>query len=143
MGKDSQMCSRGHQPGRRVEDHFARASSTPGPLGKGAQSISRCQSQEGVEVEGHSHDAQSQRSGRKIPRLQAAISAWGDADMVEKESLVKSLQHAQAQAVLPSVSEQIISTQGFIERDRKRLAAAEEAVLAAVKSRDESLEALA
>ena len=99
--------------------------------------------------------SQSQRSGRhsppelhaaahaKIQKLQAAISAWGDADMVERESLVKSLQHAQAQAVVPPVSEQIISTQGFIERERKRLAAAEEAVLAAVKSRDESLEALA
>ena len=82
-------------------------------------------------------------SHAKIERLQAAISALGDADMAEKESLVKSLQRAQAQAVVPPVSEQIISTQGFIERERKRLAAAEEAVLFVVKNRDESLEALA
>ena len=39
------------------EDHLARASSTLGPLGKAAQSVSRCQSQEGFEVEGFSHDA--------------------------------------------------------------------------------------
>ena len=62
--------------------------------------------------------------------------------MVEKESLVKSLQRAQVQAVVPLLSEQIISTQGFIERERKRLAAAEEAVLF-VKNRDESLFGLA
>ena len=79
----------------------------------------------------------------KIERLQAAISTLGVADMAEKESLVKSLHCAQAQAVVPPVSEQIVSTQGFIERERKRLAAAEEAVLFAVKNRDESLEALA
>ena len=79
----------------------------------------------------------------KIARLQAAISALGDADTAEKESLVKSLQRAQAQAVVPPISEQIISTQGFIERERKRLIAAEEAVQIAVKNRDESLEALA
>ena len=41
----------------------------------------------------------------KIARLQAAISALGDADMAEKESLVKSLQCAQVQAVVPPVSE--------------------------------------
>ena len=79
----------------------------------------------------------------KIARLQAAISALGDADMAEKESLVKSLQRAQAQAVVPPVSEQIISTQGFIERERKRLVATEEAVLIAVKNWGERLEALA
>ena len=77
---------------------------------------------------------------------QVAISALGDADMAEKESFVKSLQRAQAQAVVPPISEQIISTQGFIERERKRLVAAEEAVQIAekkIKNRDESLEAFA
>ena len=61
----------------------------------------------------------------KILRLQAAISVLGDADVVEKENLAKALQRAQAQAVVPPVSEQIISTQGFIDRERKKLAAAE------------------
>ena len=79
----------------------------------------------------------------KILRLQAAISALGDADVVERENLARALQRAQAQAVVPLVSEQIISTQEFIERERKRLAAAEEALIVAVKNRDESLAALA
>ena len=79
----------------------------------------------------------------KILRLQAAISALGDADVVEIENLARALQRAQAQAVVPPVSEQIISTQGFIERERKRLATAEEALIVAVKNRDESLAALA
>ena len=56
---------------------------------------------------------------------------------------MKSLHRAQVQVVVPPVSEQIASRQGFIERERKRSAAAEEAVLVAVKNRDESLEALA
>ena len=61
--------------------------------------------------------------------------------MVEKENLARALQRAQAQAVVPLVSEQMISTQGFIER--KRLVAAEEAFIVASKNRDESLAALA
>ena len=134
------MGSRRHHPGRRVEDHFARASSTLGPLGEGAQSVSRCKSRS-QHVEGCAHPGTEIEV--RIERLQAAISALGDADMAEKESLVKYLHHAQAQAVVPPVLEQIASTQGFIERERKRSAAAEEAVLLAVKNRDESLEALA
>ena len=67
-------------------------------------------------------------------KAQAAISALGDADVVEKENVAKALQRAQAQAVVPLVSEQIISTQGFIDRERKRLAAAEEALIATVKN---------
>ena len=54
-GKESQMGSRGQHPGRRVEDHFAVASSTLDPLGEGAQTVSHCQSQEAVKVEGHCH----------------------------------------------------------------------------------------
>ena len=79
----------------------------------------------------------------KVLRLEAALSALGDADTAEKENLERALLRARAQAVVPPISEQIISTQGFIERERKRLAAAEAAVLAAVKSRDESVAALA
>ena len=45
--------------------HFARASFTLGPLGKGAQSVSRCQSQEGVEVEGHRGDASGEMPVRQ------------------------------------------------------------------------------
>ena len=48
----------------------------------------------------------------KIERLQATISALGNADKAEKESLVKSPHRVQAQVVLPPVSEQIASTQG-------------------------------
>ena len=147
-GEESQMGSRKHHLGRRVEDHFVRASYTLGPLGEGAQSDSRCKSQRLCPSR---HRDQCRRSPpelqaavhAKIERLQAAISALGDADKAEKESLVKFPHRAQAQAVLPPVSEQIASTQGFIERERKRFAAAEEAVLFAVKNRDESLEALA
>ena len=87
--KESQMGSRGQHPGRRVEDHFARASSTLGPLGKSAQSVSRCQSQEGF---GHDASKSSRHAAAhaKSQRLQAAISALGDADMAEKENLVNS-----------------------------------------------------
>ena len=45
--------------------------------------------------------------------------------------------------MVPPVSEQFISRQGFFERERKRLTTAEEAVLAAVKSWDERVEASA
>ena len=77
----------------------------------------------------------------KVRRLQAAISALGDVDMIEKENLERALVRAQSQAVVPPVSAQIISTKGFIEREKKRLVAAEEAVIAAVQYRDECLEA--
>ena len=63
--------------------------------------------------------------------------------MIEKENLERALVCAQSQAVEPPVSAQIISTKGFIEREKKRLVAAEEAVIAAVQNRDECLEALA
>ena len=53
------------------------------------------------------------------------------------------LSRARTQAVVPPVSAQITSTKGFIEREKKRLAAAEEAVIAAVKHRDECIKALA
>ena len=70
------MGSRGQHPGRRVEDSFARASSTLGSLGKGAQSVSRCQSQERVEVEGHRSDASGQCQFAKSCALSATtISA--------------------------------------------------------------------
>ena len=49
----------------------------------------------------------------------------GRADMAEKESLVKSLQRAQAQAVVPPVSEQIISTQGFRDESLEAVAQGE------------------
>ena len=160
-GQEPQMDSRGQYPGRRVEDHFARASSTLCPLGETPKSVSRCQPhQERCEGQGFSPDTQSRcakscahtdatsssvssrgpRGSSRQDLVQAAISALEDADVVEKENLAKALQRAQAQAV---VSEQIISTQGFMNRERKRLAAAEEALIAAVKNRDERLEALA
>ena len=56
-GNKPQMRSRGQHPGRRVEDQFATGSYTLGMLGEGEQSVSRCQFQEGIEVEGHSLDA--------------------------------------------------------------------------------------
>ena len=79
----------------------------------------------------------------KVQRLQAALSVLGDADAVEKENLERALSRAQTQAVVPPVSAQITSTKGFIEREKKRLAAAEEAVIAAVQNRDECIKALA
>ena len=63
--------------------------------------------------------------------------------MIEKENLERVLVRAQSQAVEPPVSAQIMSTKGFIEREKKRLVAAEEAVIVAVQNRDECLEALA
>ena len=79
----------------------------------------------------------------KVQRLQAALSVLGDADAVEKENPERALSRAQTQAVVPPVSAQINSTKGFIDREKKRLAAAEEAVLAAVQNRDECIKALA
>ena len=70
------------------------------------------------------------------------LSVLGDADAVEKENLERALSRARTQAVVP-VSAQIISTKGFIEREKKRLATAEEAIIAAVKYRDECIKALA
>ena len=52
----------------------------------------------------------------KVQRLQAAISALGDVDMIEKENLERALVRAQSQAVEPPVSAQIISAKGFIEK---------------------------
>ena len=140
-------------------------------VGETPQSVSRCQfDQEGCEGERFNRTRQPKAEPKvvelkvvptrnrpvrqsppemyaavhaKILRLQAAISALGDADVVEKENLARALQRAQAQAVVPPVSEQIISTEGFIERERKRQATAEEALIVAVKNRDESLAALA
>ena len=40
------------------------------------------------------------------------------------------------------MSAQIMSTKGFIEQEKKRLVATEEAVIVAVQNRDECLEAL-
>ena len=79
----------------------------------------------------------------KVQRLQAAISALGDVDMIEKENLEQALVRAQSQAVDVPVSAQIMSTKGFIEREKKRLVAAEEAVITAVQNRDECVEGLA
>ena len=58
-----------------MEDYFARASSTLGPLGKGAQSVSRCQSQEGVEVEGYSHDASAHSATEMVRRSPPEVHA--------------------------------------------------------------------
>ena len=164
-GKESQMGSGGHHPGCHVEDHFAMVSSTLGPLGETPQSVSRCQlGEEGCKVEEFgsgtpvqspcaencANPASQSPSVRQSPpevftaarakvlRLEAALSALEDADTVEKENLERVLQRARTQPVVPPISEQIIATQGFIERERKRLAAAEEAVHAAVKNWDES-----
>ena len=79
----------------------------------------------------------------KVQRLQAALSVLGDADVVEKENLERALSRARTKAVVPPVSAQITSTKGFIEREKKRLAAAEEAVIPAVQYRDECIKALA
>ena len=79
----------------------------------------------------------------KVQRLQAALSVLGDADALEKENLEQALSRARTQAVVPPVSAQITSTKGFIEREKKRLATAEEAVIAVVKHRDECIKALA
>ena len=73
----------------------------------------------------------------------AAGRAQRVADRVEKDNLERAILRAQTQAVVPPVSAQIISRKGFIEREKKRLAVAEEAVIAAVQNRDECLKALA
>ena len=78
-----------------------------------------------------------QSAQAKVSRLQA------DADAVEKENLERALSRTQTQAVVPPVSAEITSTKGFIDREKKRLGAAEEAVLAAVQHRDECIKALA
>ena len=62
----------------------------------------------------------------KVQRLQAALSVLGDADAVEKENPERALSRAR--------------TKGFIEWEKKRLAAAEEAVIAAVQNRVVSLD---
>ena len=65
----------------------------------------------------------------KVQRLQAA----GDA--VEKEILERAFWRARTQAVVPPVSAQITSTNGFIEREKKQLAAAEGSLRGCPESR--------
>ena len=118
--------------------------------------VSRCQHcplqegfEEGDEVEGFnpatikSSVSSGGARGNSSQGLMAAGRAHRVADRVEKENLERATLRAQTQAVVPPVSAQIISRKGFIEREKKRLAVAEEAVIAAVQNRDECLKALA
>ena len=65
----------------------------------------------------------------KVQRLQAA------GDEFEKEILERAFSRARTQAVVPPVSAQITSTKGFIEREKKRLAAAEGSLRGCPESR--------
>ena len=51
-----------------------------------------------------------------IVRLQSAIAALGEDDNVERIALDAALKKAQAQAIVPPVTEQIAQTEKFIER---------------------------
>ena len=64
----------------------------------------------------------------KIVRLQSAIAALGEDDNVERSALDAALKKAQAQAVVPAVTEQIAQTEKFIERAKRRVTHAEEYV---------------
>ena len=133
------MGSRRHHPGRHVEDHFARASSTFGPLGEGAQLVSRCKSQEAVQVEG-------QLSCRVLKSARRRLCPSRHRDQCVE---LQAAAHAKIERL--QVGE--ISTATCLTADRfdarihrageEEIAAVEEAVLFAVKNRDESLEALA
>ena len=67
---------------------------------------------------------------------------WAMRTRSRREHLERALLRAQTQAVIPPVSAQIASTKGFVEREKKRLVVAEEAVKVAVRKRDECLDAL-
>ena len=64
----------------------------------------------------------------KIVRSQSAIAALGEDDNVERSALDAALKKAQAQAVVPPVTEQIAQTEKFIERAKRRVTHAEEHV---------------
>ena len=64
----------------------------------------------------------------KITRLQSALAVLGEDDETERSALEVALKKAQAQAVVPPVSEQIEHTQKFIERAKKRVVLADEYV---------------
>ena len=110
------MGSRRQYPGRCVEDHFARASSTLGEVGQARNQLGWTlpnppmlpRMEEGDEIQGcHSGSVESQCAKScaapafaavqaKVSRLQAAISALCDADTVEKEHLERVLLRAQS-----------------------------------------------
>ena len=104
-GKEPQMGSRGQHPACRVEDYFVRPSSTLGPLGKRAQSISR-QSQEGVVKwkDTVGHNDQFVKVHQMCMR-QLTSRSQGCRLQTARWTMLKSLQPAQAQAVVPPVSE--------------------------------------
>ena len=66
-------------------------------------------------------------ASNEITRLQSALAVLGEDDKTEMSALVAP-KKAQAQAVVPPVSEQIEHTQKFIERSKKRVVFAEECV---------------
>ena len=67
-------------------------------------------------------------ASNKITRLQSALAVLGEDDDTDRSTLEVALKKAQAQAVVPSVSEQIEDTQKFIERAKKRVVFADEYV---------------
>ena len=67
-------------------------------------------------------------ASNKITRLQSALAVLGEDDETERSALEVALKKAQAQAVVPPVSEQIEDTQKFIECARKRVVLADEYV---------------
>ena len=67
-------------------------------------------------------------ASNKITRLQSALAVLGEDDETERSTLEVALKKAQAQAVVPPVSEQIEDTQKFIERAKKRVVLADEYV---------------
>ena len=64
----------------------------------------------------------------KITRLQSALAVLGEDDEIERSTLEVAIKKAQAQAVVPLVSEQIEDTQKFIERANKRVVLVDEYV---------------
>ena len=67
-------------------------------------------------------------ASNKITRLQSALAVLGEDNETERSALEVALKKAQAQAVVPPVSEQIEHTQKFIECAKKRVVFADEYV---------------
>ena len=117
---------------QRSQSAIAKPTNASKDLKKGTKSKDATQAQQKASTPKVVPHARSRKSPRelfaaaqaKVSLLQAAISALGDADTVEKEHLQRALVLAQTQ-------------EGFIEREKKRLAAAEGAVKVVLQNRDE------
>ena len=105
----------------------------------GSPSTQEVESGEGEHTVDSATAFQTRRSGRKarkrVGQLQAAIQLLDSSDPA-RTVLEEELKRAKSRATLPSLEEQIRSTEQFVGRAKKRLEDAEKEVISSVQKRD-------